>query len=210
MTIYDLELLFPENIPKDVQESIKKFIETSPSPELPDEILWLHEAKLRYIPVIEVSALYGKSSGKKILEYLKSRVEVKRGRSQFETFVGPRGEPRPSRHYHYFWPANVFELDEVKAELELLKSDSFLRLENEVDVKLVKQINLWHTGESNAKFSKYKDRWDMMSEEEKNRAIWEIIVNGFVRYNALAYEKILDAHKRFGKLFWFTFYYPTF
>ncbi len=45
-----------------------------------------------------------------------------------------------------------------------------------------------------------------MSEEEKRRATWEYVLN-FVRHGALAYEKILNTYRKFGKLFWFTFYY---
>ncbi|MGC8836305.1 MAG: hypothetical protein ACP5PL_05140 [Infirmifilum sp.] len=212
MTLYGFELLFSEDTPKDIRELIEKSLETPPSPEFFDVDIRLHKAKLRYIPAIELTAIYGPyRSGevKKAFEYLSSKVEVKRGRSRLEMFVGPRGEPRPSRHYHCFWPANVFELDEVKAEVELMKSDSFLRLENEEDVKLVKRINLWYQAESNARFPKYKDKWGKMSEEEKNRAIWEAVTD-FVRHDALAYEKILDAYKKFEKLFWFTFYYPIF
>ncbi|MEM2946506.1 MAG: hypothetical protein QXI87_09220 [Thermoproteota archaeon] len=213
MTQYSLELLFPEDMPKDIRESIEKIIKTPPRPEPFDIDIRLHEAKLRYIPAIELTALRGSyRSGevKRVFEYLSSRVEVKRGRSQFEMFVGPRGEPRPSRHYHYFWPANVFELDEVKAELEFMKSDSFLRLENEDDVKLVKKLWLWHNCESNLQYRpEYKDKLDKMSEEEKNRAIWKCVID-FVRHDALAYEKILNAYKKFEKLFWFTFYNPLF
>jgi len=110
------------------------------------------------------------------------------------------------RQVHCFWPANVFELDEVRAELELIKSDSFLRLENEKDVELVKNLGLWYSGESNAKSLKYRDNWNEMSEEEKRRATWEYVLI-FVRHGALAYEKILNTYRKFGKLFWFTFYY---
>ncbi|MBO3842983.1 MAG: hypothetical protein FGF48_11320 [Candidatus Brockarchaeota archaeon] len=205
MTLYNIELLFSEDMPKDVQETIKKLVKTS----VLSTHIRLHEAKLRYIPVIEVSAIKGSCSNRKILKYLESRVEVRRGRSRFEIFEMPIGKPQPSRYYHYFWPPSVFELDEVKAELELMKSDSFLRLENEEDVKLVKEVDLWYDAELDARDVPeygYKDKWDRMSEEEKNKAIWEVVLD-FVRHNALAYEKILNTYKKFGKLFWFTFYY---
>jgi hypothetical protein len=209
MTIYRIELLFPENMSEELQESIEKIIKESPEPALPNMILRLHKERLRYIPVIEFSAIHGVSAKKKereIFDYLSGRVEVKRGRSRFEIFLNRHLTSHRSRQVHCFWPANVFELDEVRTELELIKSDSFLRLENEEDVELVKKIDLWYSGESNAKSLKYRDNWNEMSEEEKRRATWEYVLI-FVRHGALAYEKILNTYRKFGKLFWFTFYY---
>jgi hypothetical protein len=164
---------------------------------------------LHYIPVIEFSAIHGVPAKKKereVYDYLSNRVEVKRGRSQFEIFLNRHLTSHRSRRVHCFWPPNVFELDEVRAELELIKSDSFLRLENEKDVELVKNLGLWYSGEIDAKVRRYKDRWDTMSEEERNRAIWEYVAE-VARHMAYGYEKILNTYKKFGKLFWFTFHY---
>lgn len=206
MTLYGFELLFSEDTPKEVQESIRKIIEeTPPDPGLFDMEIEIHEAKLRYIPAIELTAIHGPyRSGdvKRAFEYLSGKVEVKRGKSQFEG----------SRRHHCFWPANVFELDEVKAEIEFMKSGSFLRLESEDDVKLVKKSDLWHNCESTLKLlPEYRQKYklDEMSEEERNKAIWEVVIE-FVRPSATAYEKILDTYKKFNTLFWFTFYRPIF
>ena len=207
MTEYNIELLFSEDTPKDLQESIEKTIKEPFRPALSNTTLRLHEEKLRYIPIIEFSAIHGVPARKKkreIYDYLSSRVEVKRGRSRFEIFGWPR--PHHSRRVHCFWPANVFELDEVMAELELIKSDSLLRLENGKDVELVERLGLWYSGEIDARERRYKDRWDTMSEGERNRAIWEYVIK-VARHMAHEYEKILNIYRKFGKLFWFTFYY---
>jgi len=42
-----IELLFPENMPEELQESIEKIIKESPEPALPNMILQLHEERLR-------------------------------------------------------------------------------------------------------------------------------------------------------------------
>ena len=206
MTEYHIELLFSEDTPKDLQEAIHSSIHGI---SLFHTDLRIHGEKLHYIPVIEFSAIHGVPAKKKkreIYDYLSGRVEVKRGRSRFEIFLNRHLTSHRSRQVHCFWPANVFELNEVKTELELIKSDSFLRLENEEDIELVKKIDLWYTGEFNAKSLKYRDNWNEMSEEEKKRATWEYVLN-FVRHGALGYEKILNTYRKFGKLFWFTFYY---
>jgi predicted nucleic acid-binding protein len=65
MTIYRIELLFPENMSEDLQESIEKIIKESPEPALPNMVLRLHKERLRYIPVIEFSAIHGVPAKKK-------------------------------------------------------------------------------------------------------------------------------------------------
>lgn len=70
MTIYRLELLFPEDMPEEIRESIEKMVKAPPEPAPSSKEIWLHEVKLCYIPIIEVSAIRGKCSKRKILEYL--------------------------------------------------------------------------------------------------------------------------------------------
>jgi len=58
---------------EDLQESIEKIIKESPEPALPNMILRLHKERLRYIPVIEFSAIHGVPAKKKereIYDYL--------------------------------------------------------------------------------------------------------------------------------------------
>lgn len=203
MTQYGFELLFSEDTPKEIRESIEKIMKIPPTPEPLDVCIQLRRTKLRYLPIIELTAIHGlyrSGDVKKVFEYLSSKVEVKRRRSRFER----------SRRHHCFWPANVFELPEVKAELELMKGDSFLKLENEDDIKLIKELNLWYDGEVTLYHSiKYRDKLDMMSEEEKKREIWKL-VRELVTVDISGYEKILDTYRKFNRIFWFTFYHLIF
>jgi len=99
MTEYNIELLFSEDTPKDLQEAIHSSIHGI---SLFYTDLRIHEEKLHYIPVIEFSAIYGVPARKKkreVYDYLSSRVEVKRGRSRFEILGWPR--PHRSRRVHY-------------------------------------------------------------------------------------------------------------
>ncbi|MBO3810281.1 MAG: hypothetical protein FGF50_11915 [Candidatus Brockarchaeota archaeon] len=79
------------------ESPLKKIVKTPPEPAPLSTNIWLHEAKLRYIPVIEVSAIKGKCTERKILEYLESRVEVKRGEACSEKVTRDERVQKPYR-----------------------------------------------------------------------------------------------------------------